>query len=120
VKRRLGALDVPAFLDELRATYGAGPAEVGARVLAAVGLVALPKRTVTCNPIGDGPPLKVRDPATPRASATADVELEDLGGPAWTTLRAWGSDGSEASARLNLTLAGNRGSFTCRGAGTSA
>ena len=75
---------------------------------------------MTCYRIGDGPPLKVRDPATPRASATADVELEDLGGPAWTTLRARGSDGSEASARLNLTLAGNRGSYTCRGAGTSA
>ena len=120
--RRIARIDVPAFLDELDTFYGPLAAEVGARVLAAVGLLPLPRRTIRRSPAGGAPagavpsPEVLRDPAVPACVPFADVELEDLGGPAWTMLRASSAYG-EASCRLACTFAHPMGSFACTGAG---
>ena len=139
---RLDRVDVPAFLDRIVDMHG-GPAYGGARakvardcavrVLTAVGLLPLPRRTIRRKPVGTmgGPvlhghtpapvlhPEVLRDPAVPACVPFADVELDDMGGPGWITLRASSAYG-EASCRLACTFAHPLGSFACTGAGTGS
>jgi len=139
---RLDRAGADAFLDHVVALHGgpvyggpraAAARESATRVLCAVGLLPLPRRTIRRKPAGTfgGPvlyghtpapvlhPEVLHDGAVPACVPFAEVELEDMGGPGWITLRARSSYG-EASARLGGTYAHPRGSFSCVGAGIGA